>query len=266
MKQNLSFIFASAIALAAHNASAASIVLWADNFNVADTPNFDGASTAGRLSGTEAANTALASYGQQQGISSNQLLLLPNGNAGVRFGGQTTRYDWAAGSSGTQIIAGGGFTVAFDWTPANNTVIDWVSFQVGTINNDSGNLTNDDYGILFRNNGGTERFDNSANLGAGGSFVANPGGISRSVVISYSFTSFADGSSVNVVSTVDGTEVANDNFTWDGNGGQMHMEMGNLASGTLIDNLVISTVPEPSGLVLLGSSLGVLILLRKRRA
>ena len=62
----------------------------------------------------------------------------------------------------------------------------------------------DDYGILFRQNGNTERFDNTVNLGAGGSFPASPGGAARKVEIAYSLNSFADGATVRAVSTVDG--------------------------------------------------------------
>ena len=68
----------------------------------------------------------------------------------MRFGGQFTRYDWAAGSVGSAIVAAGGFVVSFDWIPQDDSNNEWVSFQVGTVNDDNGNLTNDDYGILFR--------------------------------------------------------------------------------------------------------------------
>lgn len=243
--------------------SANATLLWMDNFNAPDTNNFDGASLAGRLSGTEAGNTTLRSFGFQQSINNNQLLL-PTGGNGVRFGGQTTRFDWASGTSGSAILADGGFVVSFDWIPVDNTDPEWVSYQVGTINNDNGNLTDDDYGILFRNNGNTERFDNNVNLGAGGSFTASPGGVTRLVEITYTFSSFADGSPVTATSKVDGLQVASDSFTWDSNGGQMRMELGNGVANSRIDNLTISTVPEPTAALLLVSALGLCA--RRRRA
>ena len=262
----------SFVALAASTAPAlASTVLWADNFDAPDTTNFDGAATAGRFSGTLAGETYLRSWGFQQDINNNQLLMPRRGSDGVRFelatndptGGADDRYDWAGGGGGAAILGAGGFVVAFDWIPVENTLADWVSFQVGTINADNGNLTNDDYGILFRNNGDTERFDNGVNLGAGGSFTASAGGLVRQVEISYEFTSFADGTNVTATSTVDGVQVASDVFTWDANGGQMRMELGHLAENTRVDNLSISTIPEPSAAALFG--LGIFGLLARRR-
>ena len=227
-------------------------ILFQDNFNTANTTNFDAAPTTGRLSGSLAASVVLRSFGFQQDISGNQLLL-PTGTNGVRFEnaagpfGGSNRFNWAAGTTGTDILAAGGFTVEFDYTPAGNTSGDWVSFQVGTINADNGNLTNDDYGILFRQNGNTERFDNSVNLGAGGSFLATLG--QRHVKISYSFTSFADGATVNATSSVDGIEVASDTFTWDANGGEMRMELGHNDPNLLVDNLTVSLL-DNSGYLL----------------
>ena len=83
----------SAAAFAATAPHSHAVLLWMDNFNVPDAINdFDGAAMTGRLSGTEAANTKLQSFGFQQSISNNQLLL-PQGGNGVRFGGESTRYD-----------------------------------------------------------------------------------------------------------------------------------------------------------------------------
>jgi hypothetical protein len=170
----------------------------------------------------------LRSFGFQQDINNNELLM-PTGTNGVRWedasndptGGAADRFDWASGSAGAAILSAGGFIVTSDWIPVETTLQARVSFQVGTVNADNGNLTNDDYGILFRNAGGTERIDNSVNLGAGGTFGASAGGVVREIEIVYSFGSFADGSSVNAISSVDGTQVANDTFTWDSNAGQM---------------------------------------------
>ncbi|MGC6466667.1 MAG: PEP-CTERM sorting domain-containing protein [Akkermansiaceae bacterium] len=252
--------------------SASGFVLFSDNFDTADTANFDAAPTTGRLSGTLASDVVLRSFGFQQDISGNQLLM-PNGaggghgvrfeNAAGPFGGGN-RFDWAAGATGTAILNAGGFSVTFDVTPAGNTTPDWISFQVGTVNADSGNLTNDDYGILFRQNGATERFDNGTNLGAGGSFPATLA--SRSVEIQYAFSSFADGSNVTATSFVDGVQVASDVFQWDGNGGEMRMELGHNDPGLLVDNLTVSTldvIPEPSSALL--SSLALFGLLARRR-
>jgi hypothetical protein len=240
--------------------AAAQQLLFRDNFDTADNASFDASPVAGRLSGTAGGSEAvLRSWGAQQQISNNQLLLpVGTGDNGVRFEkaagpfGATNRYDWASGSAGPSILAAGGFSVSFDWIPADNTTGTWVSFQVGTINGDSANLTDDDYGILVRQNGNTERWDNSVNLGAGGATTASPGGVARKINIDYFFNSFADGSTVTAVSSVDGTQVASDSFTWDSNGGTMYMELGHDGAGDRVDNLSVSTVPEPATAALLG--------------
>lgn len=264
--------FQLVLALGTLCTSSQAAVLWMDNFNTADTANFDAAPLTGRLSGSQAGNTYLRSFSLQQTISNNRLLM-PSGGNGVRFElatndpvttGAADRFDWAAGSAGTAILGAGGFVVSFDWIAANTTSTDWVSFQVGTINADNGNLTNDDYGILFRNNGGTERFDAPVNLGAGGSFTPSAGGVVRRVEIAYALSSFADGSSVKATSKVDGVQVASDTFTWDGNAGGMRMELGNGAANTAVDNLTISTIPEPTGSVLAGLAM-IGVTLRRRR-
>lgn len=265
--------FATALLLAmVHTAPAA--VLFSDNFNAPDNTSFDASDIAGRLSGVAAGETYLRSWGTQEQISTNQLLMPTTNSGGLRFEsalndpgttGAADRYNWAGGPGGGSILASGGFTVSFDWYAPETTLGDWISFQVGTNNADSGNLANSgtDYGILFRNNGNTERFDNGNNLGAGGVFTPGAGTLQQ-VMITYKFGSFADGTSVNAISTVNGVQVANDTFTWDGNAGELRMELGAISANSRIDNLTISSIPEPSAALLLG--LPALGLLRRRRA
>ncbi len=253
---------------------ASGAVLFQDNFDVADNASFDASDTSGRLSGTFANDTVLRAHRAQQQISGNQLLLVRGGQAaGVRFNrtdvpfAANTRFDWAAGAAGTAITSTGGFTVNFDWTPDNNTATQWIAWVVGTENGDTGgvivNSAPIDYGILFRKNGGTQRFDNGLGLGDGGNFATTAGGAtSYAVNINYSFADFNDGTSVTAVSTVDGTEVANDTFVWDSNAGSMYMEIATNTGGMRIDNLTISTIPEPSSLIL--SSIALLGLLGRR--
>lgn len=228
-------------------------LLFQDNFNVADNTSFDAALTDGRLSGTLASDIVLRAHRAQQQIQSSQLrLILPGGGGagGVRFNPLpapfTSRFNWASGSTGSDILASGGFIVSFDWTPANNTATQWITWAVGTPNADTGgsivNTVTTDYGILLRNNGGTQRFDNSTGLGNGGTFPTTEGGATTyAVTIEYIFSDFADGTPVTAITTVDGTEVANDSFAWDDNAGALYMEMATNLTGNLIDNLAIST-------------------------
>lgn len=253
---------------------ASGLVLFSDNFNTDNSDSFDAATMGSRLSGTAAAETYLRSWGTQQQINANQLLMPTRNSGGVRFenalndptAGAADRYNWASGAGAGAIIAARGFKVSFDWIPIENTLGDWVSFQVGTNNADTGNLTNagTDYGILFRNNGNTERFDNGLNLGAGGLFAASEGGVLRHVEITYSFSSFADGTAVNATSTVNGVQVASDNFVWDGNNGELRFELGSISANSRIDNLTIATIPEPSTAAIALCSLFGLGLRRRR--
>ncbi len=236
------------------NLASGQTVLFEDNFDVADNASFDASDITGRLSGSLASDMVLRAHRAQQQISNNQLLLVRGGQAaGVRFNrtdvpfAAGTRFDWAAGAAGTAITTTGGFTVNFDWTPDNNTDNQWIAWVVGTENGDTGgvivNSAPIDYGILFRKNGGTQRFDNGSGLGDGIPFTTTPGGATTyAVSIEYSFADFNDGTTVTAVSTVDGTEVANDVFQWDSNLGSMHMEIATNTAGHLIDNLSISTL------------------------
>ncbi|MCA9263175.1 MAG: PEP-CTERM sorting domain-containing protein [Planctomycetales bacterium] len=263
------FITGIALALSATSVHAAGDLLFIDLFDVPDSASFDAAETAGRTAGTVAGETLLKAHRAQQEIRDSQLYAVAT--AGVRFEntagtpGATNRYDWAAGSAGGNILSAGGFSVSFDWTPTDDVSTNWVAWAVGTANADSGasvvNEAQNDYGILFRNNGGTERFINGGNQGAGGSFAT---AASHHVMIDYEFDSFADGSNVTATSYVDGTQVASDIFAWNNNGGAMYMEFASNQTGSLIDNLTVSTVPEPSaGILFLLSLIGLVA--RRRR-
>ena len=116
--------------------------------------------------------------------------------------------------------------------------------------------------MLLRFNGDTQLFDNGADLGPQGSFSPSIG--ARRVTFDYTFDSFADGTSVGLIADIDGTEVYNGNpFTLDNNSGELYFEIGTLQN-TLLDNVTISSVPEPS--VALFSLLGLAGLARRRRS
>ncbi|WP_035612217.1 hypothetical protein [Haloferula sp. BvORR071] len=250
----------------------ANTLLFADNFNVANSTNFDGTSSAGRLTGSLASSVVLRSARVQQQIQDNQLrLILPASGGGgrVRFQNPSLWFDWAAGATGTSILADGGLRVEFDFVATDITSANWVSFNMGHSNQAAGepatrvNHAATDYGILFRNNGATERFDNSANKGAGGS--TTPVLTARHIVIDYVFSSFADAATVRARSKVDGVQVADDTFNWDGNAGVLYMELETNQVGTLIDNYSVSTIPveytlaSSKNTVISGSDLGDLV-------
>lgn len=258
--------------LATATGPARAALLFGDNFNAADTTNFDGALLTGRLSGSLAGDVVPRSWGRQMHISGGQLLApAGGGQAGIRFHdiggpfGANNRYDWASGPTGAEILGAGGFFVTFDYIPPAATGSNWVSWQVGTANADSGvNAGTTDYGILFRQGGGTERWQAGSNLGAGGSFTSSGGALPHNVRIRFDFDSFADGTPVLATSWVDGVQVASDMFTWNNNNGELRMELGSTGAGHRIDNLMISSIPEPTRAALLGLA-GIGLLLKRRR-
>ena len=161
-------------------------LLWSDNFNLgSDTTNFDGSSLAGRLGGplATAPDCVARASGIQQWITSDQLNLR-GGRIRFQRSAAGPRFDWAgtaAGSSAANIAAGasiidsGGMKISFDYVPTNNTSTNWVNVSVGFPGAFDGQAINNgetDYGVLLRNNGATERFDNGINKGPGGSFPA----------------------------------------------------------------------------------------------
>lgn len=227
----------------------ANTLLFKDNFDTADTNNFDGAPLTGRLTGTLATTVFPRSAKAQQTIAGNQLSMVRTANGSGRIRFQTTGgwQNWAAGTAGTTILADGGFRVEFDWTPPDLTAQDWVALNIGHSGQsvtEPAVRVNDgatDYGILFRNNGQGVRFDNGSSPG---NTVAYPSvaGV-RHIVIDVGFLSFADGTTVSTKSTLNGLQVATDSFTWDGNAGVINIELEGLQNGQKIDNFSISTLP-----------------------
>lgn len=269
-----------ALALAGiHPAQAA--VLFTDNFNIADTNSLDGSDQIGRHTGLLASDVLLRSGGVQQTIIGGQLNVKTADPSGrVRFQPSSlaanTLFDFASGASGTSILADGGMRVEFDWTPDNNTNANsWLSLSVGYTGFDTNfnsvrvNQANNDFGIIFRNNGAADAFDNGA--GAGNyTFNVSGGAVQRHATVDFLFGSFADGSAVTVNSYVDGVLIGTNNITWDGNGGSLFVEFGNFGTIKTMDNISISTaaaVPEPASFATLAGLAGLAFSgLRRRRA
>lgn len=233
----------------------ANTLLWSDTFDVPDAPNFDQAPLTGRLGGALASTVFMRSAKVQQTIVGNQLRL---GGGRVRFQNTAGWYDWASGPEGADILADGGLRMEFDWTTTDTTTPNWVSCDIGFPSNAilaepvvRVNQAQTDYGILFRGNGGTQRFDNGAAT-ITGSFAA--GAVTRHVVLNLGFQSFADGTNVKALAMVDGTQVDSYSFTWDNNSGILYMEVGTNQAGMLIDNFKISTVPAIYSTALAGTS------------
>lgn len=272
MQTKRRFLPFPALLLAASFGSAgAATVLFSDNFDVADTASLDGSDQTGRHSGIAANDILTRSGGVQMSIASGQLVLKTADPAGrVRFQPSglpaNTLFDFASAGVGSTILLEGGMRFEFDWTPDNNTNNDgWVSFSAGYATFDTTVRVNEgatDYGILFRNTGGVNYFDNGSAF-TGTSFDVSGGAFTRHATIDLLFGSFADGSNVTANAYVDSTLVSSHNFTWDGNSGALYLELGNLGSQKTLDNLVISAIPEPASSGL--AAIAGLLVLRRRR-
>ncbi len=249
-----SALLVAVLCFAALATASAQDVLWSDNFNAPDNNSLDASDQAGRHSGTYANDILTRSSKIQHGIVDQQLNFLKAGagSGRVRFhqaADVNTWFDFAAGGLGADILAAGGFRVEFDWIPGNNTSDNWISFCAGISGQataEPGVRVNDaqtDIGILFRFRGATQVFNNGPGID-GGNFDVSTVDV-RHIRIDYHFASFADGTSVTMIATVDGMEVWNtSDFDWNNNGGSLYLELGTYEN-TRIDNLQISTLPEP---------------------
>ncbi len=222
-------------------------LLFGDNFNTGlDGPIDD--SDPSRLIGTAGGETTLQSHGALQFLAADRLDLAAAG--GVRFGPELMRFDWAGAITGDDIIAAGGFVVSFDWTHSGSSS-EWLAWKIGTANGDTSvNGASVDHALLIRQGptatGETnERWDNGTNLGDSGISYNPVAGTTTTypVKLTYRFDDFADGSSVILSAVVNGIEIVNDTFTWDGNGGALHMEMQSGIDGNFVDNLRVETIP-----------------------
>lgn len=228
----------------------AETLLFSDNFNAPDTGNFDGAPLEGRRGGTLGTTHRLAASLIQQAISGNRLRMIKAGNSDGRIRFQDVEsgawLDWAAGATGTSILEDGGLQIAFDWYASDSTSTDWIALTVGGDATEPPTRVNHgatDYGILLRNNGGSNQWINGVLEPDETSFTPTEGGVLRYVTLDLSFTSFADGSSVDVTTKVNGAMVATDSFTWNSNAGVLYMELSTGLTGELIDNFKVSTKP-----------------------
>ncbi len=234
-------------------------VIYTDNFNIPDTGSLDGSDQTGRHTGLLASNVVLRSGGVQHTITSGQLNVLTPPFGRVRFQDAgvlptNTLWNFASGAAGAQILADGGFRFEFDWTPPNNTTDDWIGVNVGFNYLDTAvgavNASTD-FGLLIRNNGNAQFFDNSV-AGVAPTFDVTSVA-QRHAIIDFSFSSYADGTNVTANLFIDNVAVgAPVVFDWNGNGGVINIEMAANNLAKPVDNVSISTIPEPSCVMLLG--------------
>lgn len=223
-------------------------LLFRDNFNTADTNNFDAATLTGRRDGTLASTVYLRSARTQQAIAGNQLQMVkPSAGGGgrVRFQNADGWFNWATNATGTTITNAGRLRVEFDWTASATDTANWVAFSIGHSDAASGepftrvNHAQTDYGLLLRGNGGSQRFDNGTGITTA-SFT--PSAAPQHVTIDFAFGSFEDGTSVTGLALVDGFKIDTHAFTWSSNACSLYMELESYETGMLIDNYTVSAV------------------------
>jgi hypothetical protein len=170
-----------------------------------------------------------------------------NGANGLRFGPAAAgQHNWATGANSATILAAGGFSISFDFDLAGNGVAaDWFSVRVGSGGENSGvAFVGVDFAALIRGNGQVTTFEEGAQDDFGTATAVAP----RSVVFNYAFDSWDAGATVNFTASVDGTPVATDSFTWN-NSNDVKIVFGGRVTGSLIDNIVISTLgTAPAGI------------------
>jgi uncharacterized protein (TIGR03382 family) len=242
--------------------SQAATILYSENFNGEGT-----SSTAYNDGTTPEVNVGsigtLQSTGSNQGGNAGDTAWRfnagsrTNGGNGLRFG---TGHNWATGANSAAILAAGGFSIAFDFDLAGNGgAADWFSVRVGSGGENSGvDFVGVDFAALIRGNGQVTTIED----GAQGDFGTATAVAARSVVFNYAFESWDGGTTVNFTGFVDGSKVATDSFTWNSTN-DVKIVFGGRVTGSLIDNIVVATIPEPSTALLGG--LGLLALLRRRR-
>jgi len=210
MKFKQTFIRSLLVAVISITASQAATVLYSENFDQLNGSFLNTNNPEVNPNGV----SNLESWFVIQTVSGNQLSsVIANGHGGLRFGGTTTRFNWASGATGAAITAAGGFTVAFDWTESGLSGDRWIGWKVGTPDNDN-NVINSaamDYSVLLADNGNIQTFDSGVTRGS----VANGTvtGTTHTVLLTYLFSSFAVGSTVNTKVTVNGTDYLPQAFT-----------------------------------------------------
>jgi len=245
------------VAVSSITASQAATVLYSENFDQPDgafvsTPEVNPNSVSG-----------LQSWGSVQQVTGNQLrTTLGSGNGGLRFG-FGPRFNWASGATATAITTAGGFTVAFDWTESSDSDR-WVAWKVGTPDSDSTDLVSPmDFSVRLDNDGEIATFDHS--IGTRDSVPdGTVAGNTHSVLLTYLFSSFTAGSTVSTTVRVNGTDYLPQTFTWQETD-IMRMEFATTGNDSLINNLVIATIPEPSSAAMVLGGVGMLCLLRRRK-
>ncbi|QNN22247.1 LamG domain-containing protein [Planctomycetales bacterium ZRK34] len=249
-------------------------VLLADNFNTTDTADIN-ADLGSRQTGLLAATT-YSTLSDGAAIVNNQASFGATDSSTL-----SPNVNFADGAAGAAINSGGGFIIDFDVNPvsgSNDTGgdSDWFAVSFGhTSATPGGNplITSGsaDFGILFRDNGEFQMFDNGANVAPTAStFDANvfAGEVYNIRLVVDTDAAAAGTGGVRVFVNGVAIDLTNDitslgyNFTWDAQGDN-YIVFESRNEPAVFDNLLIAAIPTPAalpaGLMMFG-----LIALRRR--
>ena len=265
MKHATKTLLASATALAFVTGPANAEVLYSENFDGEGTAfNAYNAGTTPEINvgGIDALESTGQSQGGNAGDTAWAMRLPTSGANGLRFG-NSGGYNWATGANSAAILAAGGFSISFDYT-IGTAGSNWVLVRVGNGAENANVFGADvDSAVFARGTGTIVTRDNNVSSGEQGTATANA---PRSAEFIYEFDSWAAGTTVTFTGLIDGAVVATDTFNWDGTNDVKIVFSGfdgNGGTTNEVDNIVISTVPEPGSLALIG--LGGLLIARRRR-
>lgn len=231
--------------------SEAATLLYSENFNGEATPNYNAGTTPetnvggiGVLQSSGVAQTNNATNTAWQ-FSTNANTV---GQNGLRFG-TSPGYNWATGANAALILADGGFSISYSYNQNGlGAADDWMSVRVGNgPENIAINAANVDFGVLTRADGRMQTFEGSAANDFGIAAPVAP----HEITLVYAFNSWAQGSTVNFTGFVDGVQIGTDTFDWNGTN-NVSIFFGGRVTGSLIDNIQIRTIPEPSVVMLSG--------------
>jgi hypothetical protein len=240
---------------------AASTLLWSDNFGVPDS-SLTESGQANRNEGRFASLISLNNAKYIMHIRDQRLELTGRSQEGrLRFHDADqpgARLDFASGDIGATIRREGGLRVDFDWFPPHqgSALDDWIALSAGipaavtaepAVRVDHPST---DIGLKLRFDGRIKAYDNGLVTGSTTPYRAAGNG-SKHVSVEYHFQSNAENAPVLMTAWVNDQLVHRGLYTWQGDGGQLHLEVGAKAPSR-IDNLRLSTVPEGPSLVFAG--------------
>lgn len=207
-------------------------------------------------------------------ISSNALVL----EAGITGGGSSRSQIIAPDHdfNDSAIVSSGGFVIELAVNPTGgNTGAQWFAVTLGHTSSSVATATRDstdaldpaaDFGLLFRGNGSLNVLRKGTSWSAGSYASGHAPSDFFDIRIEVETDSFASGASATVSAYVNDTQLdvgtsPGDEFTfsWDADESN-YISLESRVFPSVLDELTISTIPEPSTLVLLGmAALGLLV-------